>query len=101
MKHYLKLVFITIAAFFLFSCGDALKEKYSKKTAEGDLERIAAIKRLDSADYELMTNYMLKNGLIDPDLKHIDQSYAEILMEARRDKLKQEKLKAHSKLKVT
>ncbi|MFN0048050.1 MAG: hypothetical protein ACKVOU_02880 [Cytophagales bacterium] len=96
MKPIIRIILIAISTITLFSCGDALKEKYSKKTAEGDLERIAAIKRLDSADYELMTNYMLKNRLIDPDLKHIDQTYAEILIEAKNDKERIEKAKLNS-----
>lgn len=88
MKNYQRLALLFISSLALFSCGDALKEKYTKKTVEGDLVRISAIKRLDSAEYELMTDYMLKNGLIEPDLKHIDQSYAEILESAKRDKEK-------------
>lgn len=77
----------------LISCSDVLDNTYSKKTAEGDLERIQAIRRLDSADYELLTDYMLKNGLIDPDLKHIDQSYKEILVLAKEAKIKDIKRK--------
>ncbi len=90
---------IILISVLLFSCGgrEVLKNTYSKKTAEGDLERIAAISGLDSAQYELLTDYMLKNGLIEPDLKHIDQSYEDLLQSAIRDKARTEKLKANSK----
>lgn len=79
------------------SCSDVLDNTYSKKTAGGDLERIMAIRRLDSTDYILMTEYMLKKGLIEPDLMHIDQSYKEILEEAKLEKITAEKKKESSK----
>lgn len=92
MKTLIKNTYILLPTLTLLlaSCSDVLNNTYSKKTAEGDLERILAIKRLDTSDYELLTNYMLENGLIDPDLKHIDQSYAEILEIAKKDKEKKE-----------
>jgi len=98
MMTYIRIALFVISAFFLFSCGDrVLQNTYSKKSAEGDLERILAISGLDSADYDLLTDYMLKNGLIEPDLKHIDQTYAQLLMAARKDKLRVEKAEAASK----
>ena len=81
---------------FAFSCKDVMNNAYSKKTAEGDLERIMAIRRLDSAEYVLMTEYMLKKGLIEPDLMHIDQKYGEILEEAKREKIVSERKKLAS-----
>lgn len=77
--------------FLLCACSDALNSEYSKTTAEGDLERMQAIRRLDSADYAMLTDYMLRNGLITPDLKHINQSYKDLLELAREEKLKREK----------
>jgi hypothetical protein len=84
---FLPILFIIIT---LSSCSDVLKNTYSKKTVEGDLERIQAIKRLSNEDYELLTDYMLKNRLIDPDLKHIDQTYLELLELAKEDKKKED-----------
>ncbi len=95
MKSPVKIFLFVSATAFLFSCGDVLKNTYSKKTAEGDLERILAISKLDSSEYELLTDYMLKNGLIEPDLKHIDQTYADLLERAKKDKLKNDLAKAN------
>ncbi|TAF74567.1 MAG: hypothetical protein EAZ53_08620 [Bacteroidetes bacterium] len=82
------------------SCGSALDNDYSKATAEGDLERIKAIGELDSANFDLLTDYMLKQGLIEPDLKHLDESYAELLEHAKRENEKVIKKKeASDKLK--
>ena len=94
MKTLLKNILLITFSIWLLGCSDVLDNTYSKKTAEGDLERIQAIKRLDSLDYELLTDFMLKNGLIDPDLKHIDQSYKEILELAKEAKIKDTKRKA-------
>jgi hypothetical protein len=88
----LKIIFLISLSAFMFSCSDVLDNTYSKKTAEGDLERIMAIRRLDSTDYTLMTNYMLKQGLIEPDLMHIDQTYKQLLETARRDKMSSERM---------
>lgn len=68
---------------FLMSCGSALNNAYSKATAEGDLERIKAIGELDSANFNILTDFMLKEGLIEPDLKHLDESYNELLEKAK------------------
>lgn len=82
------------------SCGSALNNDYSKATAEGDLERIKAIGELDSTNFDLLTDYMLKQGLIEPDLKHLDESYAELLEQAKRENEKVIKKKeASDKLK--
>ena len=94
MKTLLKNILLITFSIWLLGCSDVLDNTYSKKTAEGDLERIQTIKRLDSLDYELLTDFMLKNGLIDPDLKHIDQSYKEILELAKEAKIKDTKRKA-------
>lgn len=84
MKILIKYIFIT-HIILISSCGSALKNDYSKATAEGDLERIKAIGELDSANFDLLTDYMLKQGLIEPDLKHLDQTYAELLEQAKRE----------------
>lgn len=86
-KNIFKSLFVLALAASMFSCSDVLDNTYSKKTAGGDLERIMAIRRLDSTEYDLMTQYMLKKGLIDPDLMHIDQSYKDILETARKEKI--------------
>lgn len=82
MKNLIKFITISFAV-FLMSCGSALKNDYSKATAEGDLERIKAIGELDSANFDLLTDYMLKQGLIEPDLKHLDETYGELLEQAK------------------
>lgn len=82
------------------SCGSALKNDYSKATAEGDLERIKAIGELDSTNFDLLTDYMLKQGLIEPDLKHLDETYGELLEQAKHENEKLLKKKeASDKLK--
>ena len=92
-----RLLFFIGIIFFLSSCSDVLENTYSKKTAEGDLERIQAIKRLDSAEYELLTDYMLRHKLIEPDLKHIDQSYKELLVLAHEERIKMERARENAK----
>jgi hypothetical protein len=92
-------IIILVTALFLFSCDGkrVLKDPYSKKTVEGDLERIQAIANLDSSEYQSLTDYMLKIGLIEPDLKHINQSYEELLKLAKEDKKKMDKVAEHNK----
>lgn len=96
----IRLILSLISAIFLTSCSDVLDNTYSKKTAGGDLERIMAIKRLDSTEYKLMTQYMLKNGLIDPDLMHIDQTYKELLISAKEEKeMNDKRIESQKKIK--
>lgn len=99
MKSLIKYIAISFVVFFM-SCGSALNNDYSKATAEGDLERIKAIGELDSTNFDLLTDYMLKQGLIEPDLKHLDETYAELLEQAKRENEKVIKKKeASDKLK--
>lgn len=84
MKNLIKYSAI-IALGLLFSCGTAMNNDYSKATAEGDLERIKAIGELDSANFGILTDFMLKEGLIEPDLKHLDESYTELLEKAKKE----------------
>lgn len=99
MKSLIK--YIALLPFiFLFSCGSAMNNDYSKATAEGDLERIKAIGELDSANFDILTDYMLKEGLIEPDLKHLDESYKELLEKAKIElEAKQKKKEQADKLK--
>lgn len=85
MKSLIKFSVISFSIILLISCGTAMKNDYSKATAEGDLERIKAIGELDSANFNLLTDYMLKEGLIEPDLKHLDESYEELLEKAKKE----------------
>lgn len=99
MKKLIKYLLLTITTLFM-SCSSALNNGYSKATAEGDLERIKAIGELDSANFNLLTDYMLKQGLIEPDLKHLDETYGELLEQAKRENQKLiKKNEANDKLK--
>lgn len=83
----INLLLVVVLSSSLFSCTDVLENSYSKKSAEGDLERIKAIGHLDSAEYYLLTDYMLKKGLIEPDLIYIHETYKKILETAKKEKV--------------
>lgn len=67
----------------LGSCKSVMDNAYSKNTVEGDLERIKAVGGLDSAEYSILTNYMLKKNLMSQDLLFIEKTYGELLREAK------------------
>ncbi|MDX2195398.1 MAG: hypothetical protein NW207_03185 [Cytophagales bacterium] len=87
------LIFTVAFSLSLMSCRDVLKSPYSKKTAEGDLERIKAISQLDSAEFKLLTDFMLTKGLIDADLLYVDTDYRDLLEKAKANKEKTDKAK--------
>ncbi|MDX2191380.1 MAG: hypothetical protein SFY32_16120 [Bacteroidota bacterium] len=96
MRNKFSFPLFIVVSFALFSCKDVLDTPYSKKTVEGDLERISAIRRLDSTKYNLLTKYMLNNGLISPDLMHIDETYEEILAQAEKAEILEKKKLEHA-----
>ncbi|MCS6823323.1 MAG: hypothetical protein NZ529_03445 [Cytophagaceae bacterium] len=82
---------IIVATTVLFSCTNPVDKRYSKSTAEDDYRRIKELKKLDSADLQLLAHFMVEKGLVGAHILEMHATYRDILEEAKRQRENQNK----------
>lgn len=90
MKQYIKASFMPIIlgllALTIFSCSNPLDKEYNEETVEKDFKRIVELGKIDSTDEKVMSEFMIKNGLINPSVMELGASYRDILEQAKKTK---------------
>ncbi len=79
----------SVLAMFFTSCSNPLDKEYNEETVEKDFKRIVELGKIDSTEEKVMSEFMIKNGLINPSVMELGASYRDILEQAQLTKEKE------------